>query len=140
MPFIKLVVDANILFSFFRPDSERKHLVEGLLISDCELVSPEFVIEELLSDKEKIKKFSGLNESEFSELFLILEDEIRVVPKSEYDKFLSDAIKLSPHIKDAPYFALALSLNSPIWSDEKAFKKQSKVKIFSTSALSKLTR
>ena len=140
MPFIKLVVDANILFSFFRPDSERKHLVEGLLISDCELVSPEFVIEELLSDKEKIKKFSGLNESEFSELFLILEDEIMVVPKSEYDKFLSDAIKLSPHIKDAPYFALALSLNSPIWSDEKAFKKQSKVKIFSTSALSKLTR
>ena len=33
------------------------------------------------------------------------------------------------------YFALALKLDCPIWSNEKAFKKQSVVKAFSTSDL-----
>jgi len=33
------------------------------------------------------------------------------------------------------YFALALRFDFSIWSNEKAFKKQSKVKVFSTSDL-----
>ena len=44
-------------------------------------------------------------------------------------------LKLAPHPKDAEYFALALRFVFPIWSNEKAFKKQSKVKVFSTSDL-----
>ena len=136
-----LIIDANILFSFFRSDSVRKHLIEELLNLDCELISPDFVIKELLSDKEKIKKFSGINEAEFSELFFLLKDEIKTVPKSKYKEFLSKASKLSPHdnsTKDDPYFALALSTNFPIWSDEKAFKKQDEVKIFSTKEIAEL--
>ena len=39
---------------------------------------------------------------------------------------MQEARKLSPHYKDAPYFALALSINSPIWSNEKKFEEQSK--------------
>ena len=39
----------------------------------------------------------------------------------------------APHAKDVPYFALALSLNCPIWSDEKSFKKQNKVEVYSTA-------
>ena len=35
------------------------------------------------------------------------------------------------------YFALALKLNCPIWSEDKALKKQSKVKVYSTSELLK---
>ncbi len=42
---------------------------------------------------------------------------------------------LAPHARDVQYFALALSFNAAIWSNEKAFKKQSKVKVFSTSEL-----
>ena len=40
--------------------------------------------------------------------------------------------------KDDPYFALALSLNCPIWSDEEAFKQQSRIKVFNTKKLSEL--
>ena len=47
-------------------------------------------------------------------------------------------MKISPHSKDVPYFALALAFNAAIWSDEKAFKKQNKVKIFSTEELKKI--
>ncbi|MCK4476655.1 MAG: hypothetical protein KAU16_08005 [Methanophagales archaeon] len=42
---------------------------------------------------------------------------------------------MAPHLKDVEYFALALKLDFPIWSNEKAFKKQSVVKVFSTPDL-----
>jgi predicted nucleic acid-binding protein len=42
-------------------------------------------------------------------------------------------MEIAPHEEDIPCFALALALNSPIWSNEKEFKNQSKIKVFSTS-------
>jgi predicted nucleic acid-binding protein len=42
---------------------------------------------------------------------------------------------MRPHLKDVEYFALALKLDCPIWSNEKAFKKQSRVKVISTKEL-----
>ncbi|HJH26066.1 MAG TPA: hypothetical protein C5S37_04650 [Methanophagales archaeon] len=64
---------------------------------------------------------------------------MEIYPKGKYEEALSEAEKISPHSqdihKDDPYFALALSFNAPIWSDEKAFKKQSVVEVFSTSDL-----
>jgi predicted nucleic acid-binding protein len=76
----------------------------------------------------------------FMFLFSLLERKIaEIYPKEKYEQSLSEAAKRSPHgmdvHKDDPYFALALFFNAPIWSDEKAFKKQSKVKVFSTSDL-----
>ena len=133
-----LVVDANILFSFFRHDSVRRYLIEELLNSGCDLVSPDFVLKELLSDKQKVMKFAGIEDIEFSFLCSLLREEIMVFSKQEYDKYLPEAKDLSPHAKDIPYFALALSLNCPIWSDEKSFKLQSKVKVYSTSELVKI--
>ena len=134
-----LVVDANILFSFFRHDSIRRYLIEELLTSGCDLVSPDFVLKELLSDKQKVMKFAGIEDTEFSFLCSILREEIKVFSEQEYDKYLPEAQKISPHdsAKDDPYFALALSLNCPIWSDEKSFKQQSKVKVYSTAELIK---
>ncbi|PIN85274.1 MAG: hypothetical protein COV47_03030 [Candidatus Diapherotrites archaeon CG11_big_fil_rev_8_21_14_0_20_37_9] len=41
--------------------------------------------------------------------------------------------KISPDPKDVPYFALALKLRCPIWTNDKLLKKQKKVKIISTS-------
>lgn len=134
-----LVADANILFSFFRHDSSRRYLIEELLNGGCVLVSPEFVLRELLNDKQKVMKYAGIDESEFSFLYSILTEEIKVFPELEYTKFLPEAHELSPHdsVKDDPYFALALSKNTPLWSDEKRHKKQSKVKVYNTSELLK---
>lgn len=134
-----LVADANILFSFFRHDSSRRYLTEELLNRGCGLVSPDFVLKELLNDKQKVMRFADIDELEFSFLYSILTEEIKVFPESEYGKFLPEAHKISPHdsAKDDPYFALALSKNIPLWSDEKAFKRQSKVKVYSTSELLK---
>ena len=134
---INLIVDANILFSFFKTDSLRRDLIEKLPNLGYKLISPDFVMEELLKEKDKIMKFAKINEIGFLFLFSLIERKIETIPWKEYEKWMEKAKKIVPHIKDTPYFALALSLNAAIWSDEKAFKKQNKVKIFSTEELKK---
>ncbi|RLG24822.1 hypothetical protein DRN85_07025 [Methanosarcinales archaeon] len=42
---------------------------------------------------------------------------------------------MSPDPDDIDLLALALKLNCPIWSQEKTFKSQSRIKVFSTSDL-----
>lgn len=136
-----LVVDACILFSFFKNGSDRRKIIEKLSNSGCSLISPVFVFEELAKNKEKVKKFAKLDESAFAFLFSLLELKIESFSKDAYEEFLPEANTISPHgehEKDDPYFALALAFNSPIWSDEGAFKRQHKVKIFSTRELARL--
>jgi len=130
-----LIIDASILFSFFNKDSARRRIIEELPNLGCELISPEFAFKELMSDKEKIMKYGKINELSFSFLFSLLLRKVEPVSKKEYEEFMSEANKLSPHnkqTKDDPYFALALSFNLPIWSDEDEFKQQSKIEIFDT--------
>ena len=133
----KLVIDANIVFSFFKKESARRLLVEKLLDANCELISPSYVLDELRSDKENIIKYSKISDSEFVFTLFEIGENIKPIPLEEYEQFLSEANKISPHEKDNPYFTLAMAFNCGIWSDENAFKGQSVVKIFTTKELIK---
>ena len=138
-----LISDASILFSFFKKDSVRREVIERLSESGCKLISPEFVFKELADKKERIKKFGKVNELAFAFIFSLLDSKVESFPEKVYKEFLSEANKISPHAeetKDDPYFALALALNCAIWSDEEAFKRQSRVKIFTTKDLFKLLK
>lgn len=75
--------------------------------------------------------------SNFFETKKILIKFVNIVPEREYSEYMKEASKLSKHTKDMPYFALALSMNCAIWSNEKSFKQQSKVEVYSTSDLVK---
>ena len=135
-----LIVDASILFSFFNPDSARRLIIESAHILGFRLISPDFAFDELADDKDEIQKYSGISELEFIIFFSLLEKKRETFSLDVYEEFLQEANKISPHgeqTKDDPYFALALALNCRIWSDEKAFKKQSTVKVYSTSELLK---
>lgn len=139
-----LILDACILFSFFKEDSTRRKIIEELPNLGCKLISPEFVLKELISDKEKIMKYGKINELSFSFLFSLILRKVEFILEKEYKEFMSEANKLSPHganTKDDPCFALSLAFNIvPIWSDEKSFKSQSKVEILSTGRLLKLLK
>ncbi len=134
-----LVIDAAILFSFFKPDSFTRTLFKQLYINKVRLFAPDFLLEELLSIKDDICEYSGITSEDFTTSYILLTEVIEVVQKSEYKEFIPDAFELLPkHPKDAPYFALALKLHSPIWSNERRFKQQSRVKVFRTHELKKL--
>ncbi len=137
------MVDACILFSFFNKDSARRRLMEELPYFGCRLIMPEVAFGELLRGKERIKKYGKIDELAFTFLFSLLERRIEPFAEESYKEFLPEANRLSPHgegTKDDPYFALALLFNCPVWSDESAFKRQDKIKVFGTKELTGLFR
>ncbi len=129
---MRLVVDANVLFSFFKKESKTRRLILNFEI--LEPVTPSFCIEELNKHKRLICEKSKLSDSEFEEVLNDLLISVKVFSLSEYRESLSDAKTISPDPDDIDLFALALN-NCPIWSQEKTFKSQSRIKVFSTSDL-----
>jgi len=60
---------------------------------------------------------------------------IKTAELGEFRKFLKTALRHSPDKNDAPYIALALKLGCPLWSNDKALKKQEKAIVISTEEL-----
>jgi len=52
--------------------------------------------------------------------------------------FKEEAIKVCPDPKDVPYFALAMHLKCPLWSNDKQLKSQETVKVYATHELLEL--
>jgi len=134
---MKLVVDTNILFSFFRENPVRLIIIKSKS-SGLELFTPEYAFEELRENKSDLMKYSGLKTDKELE-FIITTLKLFVETKSiSFFKELKSEAEQLIHDKDVPIFALALKLSCPIWSNEPGFRKQSKVEIFNTRTLRRL--
>ncbi len=131
-----LVVDANRVFSALLSKGKVFSVfLVNKLRNKFEFVAPEFLLYEIGKHLDEIVKRSKLSSNELAEAFRFIKEETDFVPLNEFNKFADEAEQISPHSKDVQYFALALSLNCAIWSDEVAFKKQSKVKVFNTDEI-----
>lgn len=130
-----LVANANVLFSFFNAKSKAREIV---LLEDVKLFSPEFLLKELEKHKEEVKEKFGLNEKQFSLTLELLKITVEFVPLKEFKEFVEDAKEISPDKDDVQYFALALKSGCAIWSNDKALKRQSVVKVFSIEDLLKV--
>ncbi len=127
-----LVVDANIFFSALISRS----LTAGLLFSESlELIAPEFLLMKLEEHKEEILFKSSIPEDDFIKSVSLFGDMVDFIPRQEFEEFLVESNKLTQDPDDTEYLALALKFSCPVWSNDKGLKKQSKVKIFSTSDL-----
>jgi predicted nucleic acid-binding protein len=136
---MKLVVDANILFSFFKRDSTARNLLTSFEL--FELYTPALGFSELVKNKAEICRKAAISEAEFEDALEALRLFIGILPDEEFKEFGSEAQRLlGAHTKDVPYFALALYLNCGIWSNEKRFKEQSRSRVFSTTDLVELLR
>lgn len=136
---MQLIVDANILAAAFL----RAAVTRELLFDDeVELFAPEYFAIEVAQtiQKEKIlKKCLSLTKREITDLLDFLLAPIKIIPEKEYSFFIEKAKQEVP-LDDAPYLALSLALKIPIWSNDTAFKKQTLVKIYTTSELLKILK
>jgi predicted nucleic acid-binding protein len=132
---MQLVVDTNILISFFRENPVRFIIINSDFLG-VELFTPEYAIEELKKNESDVLKYAKINSEQFNEALSDLFNFIKIFPKELFEEFESEAKQLI-HDKDVPIFALALKFNCAIWSNEPSFKKQSSVKIFNTEDLRK---
>ena len=132
---MKFVVDTNVLFTFFWKNSFTK----GLLVDqDLEFFAPEFALEEINKYSDEILRKTGISLEKFKELRTDLAIFVEFIPLEEYKQFLPEALSLIPlYPNDADFLALALKLTLPIWSNDPHLKRQSKVKVYSTSELLK---
>lgn len=135
---MRLVADTNELFSFFNEKSKSRELS---LRPKLDLFSPAFALDELGEHKSEILERFSLSNLQFSLIRRLLTVTIRFVDSVEYSGFLSRAIELSPDPDDVDFFALALKLDCPIWSeDRKMGHGQSHVKVISTQELVELVQ
>ena len=132
---MKLVVDTNILFSFFWRESFTKKL---LLTPIVELYSPNFAVEELKKYSEEIIKKTKIDKSEFFVGLRKLKKIVKFVNRDEYFDFIKGAEKISPDKKDVDFLALCMKLDCFLWSNDLVLKKQDKVRVVSTEEIVEL--
>ncbi len=128
-----LVIDANIVISaLISEEGETRNLI---FLTKFPLFAPEFLLKEVEKYKELITKKSGLNKESFEIAKSLIFSKINLMSSSEFEKFLPRAKEICPDSNDVEYFALALKLNCPLWSEDKILKKQGSIKVLTTSEL-----
>jgi predicted nucleic acid-binding protein len=129
---MELIVDANILFAALIKDGAT---IDFILARDTCLFVPEFVFEEFSGHRQELLEKTKRSRGELDEILRLLQSLLIIVPKEDIGDFIDEALDISPDPDDAPYFALALKLGAPIWSNDKRLRTQSKVEILSTEDL-----
>ena len=126
---MKLVLDANVLFSFFKKESiVRELILDPELKYNLELFTPDYVLEELGRHKDEICSKFSITPADFDIMLFSLEIFVRVVPEAVFNDFLPAAEEiLSAHKKDVHYAALSLYFKSKgyevvLWTQEKKLK------------------
>jgi predicted nucleic acid-binding protein len=132
---MKIIVDTNVLFSFFWKNSITKKI---LSTSNFELISPILALEELKKYSEEIIKKTKIIKEQFNQEFSNLQKIVSFIDKNQYSFFLEEAEKIAPDKLDSHFFALCLKFNCFLWSNDFILKRQDKIKVFSTEEIIEL--
>lgn len=142
---MRIVVDANVLFSFFKKDSFTREFV--ISNRSLELISPEVTLGQLAKYSDRISSKSGLSKREFEEVFLQLALYVGFIPVDEYKDKFKEAKALvdgwskeecKEFMEDIDFIALALKEGCAVWSNDKLLKKQAMVNVLGTGELCRL--
>ena len=129
---MKLVVDANVLFSALIKDSVTRRL---FFEERLEIYAPEYLFEEFAAHRGEIIRKAHRGEADFWEVMGILKSKISVVPFSEFERFMERAQSVSPDKDDAIYFAVAFAIKGAIWSNDRNLKSQKAVQVLNTEEI-----
>ncbi|MFO8017457.1 MAG: PIN domain-containing protein [Promethearchaeia archaeon] len=130
---MKLIIDTNIIFSGLIRASFTRDI---LLSIDFTFYLPDYYHTELKKYIPLIREKMGVPLEEVKKTVDLVHEQITFVPEEEYSKKMPEAVKIMGQIdeKDVPFIALALSIkNDGIWTNDKHFLKQDKLKVYSTA-------
>ena len=121
---MKLVVDSNVLFTFFWKNSVFSNIVE----QRSDFVAPGLVLEEIKKYKQELLTKTAASPKEFDQLLQELLQRVEIIPLATYRSYFDEVKLLAKNfsdndkdefLKDADLFALALKLKCPIWSNDR---------------------
>ncbi|MFO8077979.1 MAG: PIN domain-containing protein [Thermoplasmatota archaeon] len=142
---MKLVIDTNVLFTFFWKAS----LIHDILILPIHFISSEYALTEITHHKQEIIKKAKLSSQAFQQKIEQLAYSVEFVSLSAYESYLKQASQLMKKTdqkqyqafsKDIDFYTLALSTDAPIWTNDRLFKQQETIMVFTTKEIIKLCR
>lgn len=127
------MADTNCLISAIIKDSVARKI---LLNRKYNFISPDVCILEIIEHKEEISQKSLLEGNNFESVFNRILSSVTIVPVNNYDDRIIEASLMIKDPDDVAFMALALALNADgIWSNDKEFLKQDRVKVYPTGQL-----
>lgn len=125
------IIDTNVLISALIKKGLTREILTDFNIN---FIFPEQGLEEIYFYKSEIIRKAKINEREFDVLLLRLLKYIRLIPTEIFVGFREEANKIMNKIDkdDVIFIACALAFDCSIWSDDKHFKKQKEIKVFTT--------
>lgn len=121
---MKIILDANILFSALIKDSTIRKII---LEYDGQFLFPEYIFEEMKKHQEMLYQKTKLDEKEFNQLLQMILTKVLIVPNETLTPYREKARGIMEKIdpNDVLFIACGLAHSgSVIWSDDKGFKKQ----------------
>ncbi len=136
---MKVIPDVNVILSALIRDSITRKII---LNSEFDFYFPEPSLYKIRKYKDYVLEKSGLTEEEYNKVIATLFKYIKLVPTEEIEKNWDESKKIIEHVdtEDVVFIATALSISdSVIWSDDRHFEKQNKVKSLKTKDIIKLS-
>jgi predicted nucleic acid-binding protein len=131
---MSIVIDTNVFISALMKDGATRNI---LLHEKIEFISISFSEEEIRKYRELILKKSNLDEETLDNIFEQLKNKVTFLDDAIIGKYFEEAKKIMWDIdpKDTPFIAAALATQSDIWSNDKHFEKQDRIKVWKTKNL-----
>ena len=125
----KTVADANIIFAAII----REEITRRILFCNNLLVYvPEHIFVEIEKYRDEMILKTGKRDDDFEIFMSKLFRLVKPVPFLDFYDCLPHARKICPDKNDVMYFALAMKLKCPIWSNDRKLKEQKFVRVYST--------
>ena len=119
---VTIVVDANILFSVIVKSDGVLAKLWFDVADRFDLVAPAYLLGELHEHHQRLCKLSGLTSSKVAEVRTILLEDVSVILEKVVSlEARAKAVQLTSGLdeEDAPYVALAIYFNCPLWTGDK---------------------
>ena len=132
---MKLVVDSNRIIAALVKDSySRKIILHGNL----ELLAINMSQKYIQKYRKDILSKAKITEEQFNSIFGKLNEKLIKLDDGIIKSRMKEAKEIMDWIDkgDTPFIAAALAAKTGIWSDDKHFEKQNKIKIWKTKDLS----
>lgn len=127
---MRLIVDTNIILAaLIKGGIDRKIITS----QNIEFYSLDYNFGEIEKYMDYIIKKSKLSKTEIETLLNLFMENIIIVSDKEVESKINEAMEIMKDvdIKDSPILACALAIpNDGIWSHDKHFEKQNKVKVW----------
>ncbi|WP_456478242.1 PIN domain-containing protein [Geoglobus ahangari] len=134
---MEVVVDTNVIISALLRDGLTRRLI---LLAPFEMYTVPFVRLEIEKHRKELLSRAKIESDAFELLMDAIFSRIKIVDPEFIEPFRKKAIEIlrDVDIYDAPFLALAMALNCPIWSNDGDLKKQSVVRVYTTREIVEL--